>query len=217
MAKKAKTLSCRFCGDVLEDVGNRDHLSAWTHSHPSVCPYRQDRMPSLNGIHVGDVWRNMHTGEERTVTQIKLGGHGTYTDREPVFVLDERMGTGGWPMWSLVEHWEPVSRPGVFPVPWTKDKHYRGARSAYVKWRCPAYRGGRRNRGHAYWHAYHSVAEHSIGWEATNRIWQMDPELEARFAKLDERDRRIREFLENADPNDPDLAGKVTDLFAKAA
>ena len=214
---KAKRLVCRFCGDELEDSRNRDHLSAWTHNHPAVCPYRTDEVPSLNGVHVGDVWRNMHTGEERTVTRIKLGGRGTYTDREPVFVLDEGGGTGGWPMWSLVEHWEPLTRPGVFPVPWTKDKRWRGARSAYVKWRCPAYRGGRKNKGHAYWHSYHTLDVHTIGWEATNRIWQMDPEQEERFAKLDEQERRIREFLENADPTAPDLAQQVTDLFAEAA
>jgi hypothetical protein len=208
---------------VLEDAGNRDNLSAWTHNHPAVCPYRQDEMPSLNGVHVGDVWRNRHTGKTSLIETIKLGGCGTYTDREPVFVLrdEDEASEYRWvsphPMWSLSEHWEPVTRPGEWPVPWTNKGKRKGGRWAHAKWRCPGYRGRTRKSQHAYWHAYHSIGEHSIGWEATNRIWQMDPELEARLVKLDERDRQIREFLENVDPNDPDLAGKVTDLFAKAA
>ena len=214
---KAKTLVCRFCGDVLEQANNRDYLSAWTHNHPSVCPYRQDEVPSLNGVHVGDVWRNLHTGEERTVTRIKLGGAGTYTDREPVFILNEGGGVGGWPMWSLVEHWEPVTRPGEYPVPWRKDRLYKDSRSAHVKWRTPRYRGSKSKRQGAYWHAYHSVSEHSIGWQTTNDIWQMDPELEARFARLDDEDARIREFLENADPDAPDLAEQVVELLGRAA
>jgi hypothetical protein len=213
---KAKRLVCRFCGDELEQANNRDHLSAWTHNHPSVCPYRQDEMPSLNGVHVGDVWRNLHTGEERTVTRIKLGGRGAYTDSEPVVVLDEGMGTGGWPLWSLVEHWEPLTRPGEFPVPWTRSRRFRGSRSCHLKWRGPGYRGRKSKRQRAYWHSYHSVSEHTIDWASTS-TWQMDPELEEHLAALDERDRLIREFLENVDPTAPDLAEQVTELFAKAA
>lgn len=210
---KAKRLVCRFCGDECENAGNRDVLSGWTHTHPSVCPYRQDQMPSLNGVHVGDVWRNRYTKQERTVTEIKLGGCGVYTDREPVIVFDDhRM---PHPMWSLSEHWECVTRPGEWPVPWTRKK---GGRWAHEKWRGPGYRGGSRKR-HVYWHAYHSIGGHSIGWEATNQIWQMDPELEEQFAKLDERDRRIREFLENVDStaSEFELAEQVTALFAEAA
>jgi hypothetical protein len=211
---KAKRLVCRFCGDELEQANDREHLSAWTHNHPSVCPYRQDRMPSLNGVHVGDVWRNLHTKKECVVTAIRLGGCGVYTDREPVIVFDDGL-MMPHPMWSLAEHWESLTRPGEWPVPWTRSKRFRG-RSAHQKWRCPGYRGGRSKR-HAYWHSYHSIGEHSIGWEATNEIWQMDPELEEHLTRLDERDRLIREFLENVDPTAPDLAEQVTELFAKAA
>lgn len=179
--QKAKTLACRFCGDVLENAGNRDELSGWTHNHPSVCPYRQDEMPSLNGVHVGDRWRNRHTGKVSVIEKIKLGGCGTYTDREPAFVLRDEDDENHYrwisphPMWSLAEHWESLTRPGEWPVTWHYSKRYPGERTAREKWRTPGYRGGsRRRRQHAYWHAYHTVSEHSIAWEETNVIWQYD-------------------------------------------
>src|SRR5262245_19067766 len=105
--KKRKVVACFYCGE--ESSTERDALSAFTHSHPAVCPYRNDRMPSLNGVHVGDVWRNRHTKEECVVAEIRLGGRGTYTDREPVVVFETEYGLGGHPLWSLVEHWESLT------------------------------------------------------------------------------------------------------------
>lgn len=177
MKKGPKVLVCRYCGDEC-DATNRDVLSAWTHNHPSVCDHRTDSVPSLNGVHVGDVWRNLHTKEEREITELRLGGAGVYTDREPVVVLGDRGGMGGWPMWSLVEHWEPISRPGVYPVPWTRSKRWKG-RSALLKWRGGGIRGkGRRSRRqHAYWSSYHTIEDYISGWST---FWQHDPMDEER-------------------------------------
>lgn len=223
MAKKGKALVCRFCGDVCENAGNRDVLSGWTHNHPAVCPYRQDSMPSLNGVHVGDVWRNRHTGKTSFVEAIKLGGCGTYTDREPVFVLrdEDKESEYRWvsphPMWSLSEHWEPVTRPGEWPVPWTNKGKRKGGRWAHSKWRCPGYRGGTRKGQHTYWHAYHSVGEHTIGWEATNVIWQMDPAVEAKK----EQQRSVLEYVNSGvfddDPLLARVAQNVREMFSEAA
>jgi len=204
--KKPKTLACRYCGDVLENAGNQDVLSAWTHNHPAVCPYRQDSMPSLNGVHVGDEWRNMHTGKVSRIEAIRLGGCGTYTDREPVVVLvdDDRPSDWRWvsptPLWSLVEHAEPITRPGEYPVPWTRSKRWRG-RSAQVKWRCPAYRGSKR-KSRAYFHAYHYVSGHIIEWERTNVLWQLDPVEEEKRLQQE----RAIAFVDSIEVVDPSLA-----------
>lgn len=216
-AKKAKKLVCRFCGSVLENAGDRDALSGWTHNHPAVCPYRQDRMPSLNGVYVGDVWRNVHTKEERTVVAIRLGGAGTYTDREPVVQFDEMSGLGGWPLWSLTEHWESVTRPGEWPVTWHYSGHYRGERSARDKWRTPGYRGGsRRRKQYAYMHAYHSVSGHSIEWERTNVLWQLDPvEEEKRLQR--ERALAFVDSVESIDPTLAETVARVREMLAEAA
>lgn len=212
---KAKTLVCRFCGDELEQANNRDHLSGWTHSHPSLCPYRQDRMPSLNGVHVGDVWRNLHTKEERTIAAIRLGGCGTYTDREPVIVWDEDRDVAlPNPLWSLVEHWEPVTRPGEYPVPWTRSRRFRGGRSCLKKWRGPAHRGRKSKAQRAYWHAYHSMAtDYSSTW-ASKEIWQMDPELER---KREERVRALAYLDTIDDPYIADVVQRTREMFSEAA
>ena len=207
--KKVKELACRFCGDRCER--ERDKLSGWTHSHPAVCPYRQDRVPSLNGVHVGDIWRNRHTKTEERVAEIRLGGSGTYVDREPTVVLFDLHGSQRWyshPLWSLVEHWEPVTRPGEYPVPWRKNRRFgREGRSAHKKWRGPGYRGSSRRGPHAYWHAFHTVSEYSINWEITNKVWQIDPELGVR----EEQRQRMLARADELD-KDPDLKGVATQL-----
>lgn len=236
MSRKPKTLVCRFCGEVCEKASQPDHLSGWTHNHPSRCPYRQDRMPSLNGVHVGDVWRNLHTKKEKEVIEIRLGGWGTYTDRESVVLFEnDWMGS---PLWSLVEHYEPVTRPGEYPVPWTRSRRFRG-RSAYAKWRGPGYRReDKRAKPHAYWHAYHHVSGYAIEWERTNVLWQVDPVAEQRekerqleLAEIvelalsmaeEEREqrRRVLEFAQTMDTDDPILArvaANVAEMFAETA
>lgn len=190
MAKRRpKRLVCRWCGDECEKADDRDHRSAWTHGHPAVCPFRQDRMPALNGVHVGDVWRNRHTQNESTVVECRLGGYGTYTDREPVLVLTSAR--DDWhhdiPLWSLVEHWDPVTRPGEYPVPWetSNDRGYeeRWADDAY---RSPFYRGSTNERERAYWHATHHIDAQQNGcidWRSER--WQIDPDATGTQDELD--------------------------------
>jgi hypothetical protein len=188
-ARKSKEVKCRSCGETCPN--EREALSAFTHSHPAVCPYREDRMPSLNGVHVGDVWRNRHTKRECTVGEIRLGGRGTYTNREPVIVwTDGSIGIGGEPLWGLAEHWEPVTRPGEWPVPWIYDKRFgKGGRSASEAWRCPGMRGYRNGRK-KYFHAYlRKEGEYgSTGWD----WWQMDA--------TDEEEATALEFIASGDP-----------------
>lgn len=193
-SKRPKRIACRYCGEECEHADKADHRSAWTHSHPSKCSYRQDDMPSINGVHVGDIWRNLHTGKQERVVALKLGGAGTYTDREPVAVLEDAddLDGGAWldahPLWSLVEHWDPVTRPGEYPVPWEEEDLYGNGtmwRSTADEWRSPGYRKADRPHGmpdddgdgpHAYYHAWHVIREHcSEGWE----WWQVDPDAEA--------------------------------------
>lgn len=218
--KKTKTLTCRYCGDEC-DASNRDVLSGWTHNHPAVCPYRTDEMPSLNGVHVGDVWRNTHTGKESVVEAIKLGGCGTYTDREPVVVLrDERDSEYRWvsptPLWSLVENSEPITRPGEYPVPWTRSKRWKG-RSAHQKWRTPGYRGSSRKRQHAYWHAYHTVAGYSIEWERTNVLWQTDPKTELALEQAQRAREGAQELLDSGDELLAKVGAQMAEIFKEAA
>jgi hypothetical protein len=208
--KKVKELACRFCGDRCSK--ERDKLSSWSHSHPANCPYRQDRMPSLNGVHVGDVWRNRHTKTEVRVIEIRLGGSGTYVDREPTVVLedlDSRRWSSAHPLWSLTEHWQPITRPRRYPVPWKKDERFgKNGRSTRKDWRGPSYRGGStEDESHAYWHAFHIVSGYVIDWESTNVIWQIDPELELR----EQERQRMLEAADRLD-EDPYLSRVATQL-----
>jgi hypothetical protein len=213
-AKKPKEVACRFCGETCST--QRDTLSGWTHHHPSVCPYRNDRMPSLNGVHVGDVWRNRHTKEEVTVGEIRLGGRGTYTDREPVVVWEDRyIGVGGEPLWGLAEHWEPITRPKQWPVPWHYDKRFgKGGRSANEAWRCPGIRGGRRER-RKYFHTYlYKDGEFSsAGWN----WWQFDPVAEKKRRDTESAIAYATELLKNEEPLIVKVAESLLASLAEAA
>lgn len=185
MKRGQKRLACRFCGDTI-DRTKGDHLSWWNHNHPSACPYRTDRVPALNGVHVGDEWRNTHTQDVVRVQEIRLGGDGTYTDREPTLLLADVDADEAppWrmpqPLWSLAEHYEPVTRPGELPVPVEPDERFPGCVSAVDEWRSPGYRhpeDPERDEGpHAYWHSFHTVIGYGIQWERTNELWQIDPD-----------------------------------------
>jgi hypothetical protein len=185
-------------------------VSGFSFGHPSVCEWRRDRVPALNGVRVGDHWRNLHTRHVVRVFELRLGGAGSYGDREPCVVtvdlVEAPRETGGQltleaelpppgpdeyerlepdagafvhavPLWSLVEHYDPVDRPGVYPVPFEVDDRYGSDRRTAVEaWRCPGYRHPdepeRDEREKAYWHAFHVVRGHSIDWSMTDRIWQ---------------------------------------------
>lgn len=208
MAKaKPKRLACRFCGETWA----RQDAENVKHSHPAVCPHRQDRVPALNGVHVGDLWRNLHTGHVIRIEQIRLGGAGTYVDREPIVdgptvyercndesrldvllepTVDELAtaepvrepygSMGGWPLWSLVEHWEPLTRPDDYPVPWEMEQRggFKPMRSTVDPYRCPGLRGSTwsEDKGKQYWHAWHvSDGKHcTSNWE----WWQIDPDAQ---------------------------------------
>lgn len=205
--KVKKQVACRNCGATSD--ADKESVSHFTHGHPSACPYRQDRVPALNGVHVDDLWRNLHTRAVVRVTELRLGGGGTYADREPtatteyVWAKEHRddgtlladadaeptleelqatpstptvYGFDDTPLWSLVEHWEPLTRPGEYPVPWEDCDRFPGGRSAVDAFRCPALRGdpddeerNARNEGAAYYMAFHSAdARYSIDW---NQAW----------------------------------------------
>jgi hypothetical protein len=86
---------------------------------------RPDAVPRLDGVAVGQLWRNRHAttgyGLNRIV-RILLGGEGTYrhiTDdyvrMEPVVQFEgeqeryeQHAGMGGTPLWSLAEHYELI-------------------------------------------------------------------------------------------------------------
>jgi hypothetical protein len=182
-ARKPKRLGCRYCGSMV-DVTSADHASAFTHGHPSECSYRTDRVPALNGVHVGDLWRNLHTLEDRRVHEIRLGGDCTYTDREPTVLLapvdaDPHDFAMPHPLWSLVEHWEPLTRPDCFAVPSTPSERFPTGRSAADEWRCPGHRrvDGDDERDRAYFHAWHVARGYcSERWGAP---WLYDPDAEA--------------------------------------
>lgn len=210
--KRPRILACRYCGDEC-DASNRDTLSHWTHNHPSVCPYRTDSVPSLNGVHVGDVWRNLHTKRTVTIEAIRLGGCGTYTDREPVVVLVDDESPSEWryvsphPLWGLSEHWEPISRPGVYPVPWTRSRRFRG-RSALLVWRGGGIRGQRSKRKEAYWSSYHTISGNYIsGWST---FWQVDPRTEATA-------RMALQLIESGDETLARVGERVAAMLAEAA
>ena len=84
-AKRKSNVVCRFCG---EEAPPGEH-SHWDHSHPAQCPFVTDRVPSLNGVHVGDLWQNCHTKGISRVEEIRLGGVGVQVDREPSLVMVE--------------------------------------------------------------------------------------------------------------------------------
>jgi hypothetical protein len=223
--RRSRRRACRFCGEILEDA-NRESLSWWTHSHPSNCSYRTDRVPALNGVQVGDLWQNTHTRSIDRVVEIRLGGCGTYTDHEPVFVMADvwdprdaepvgQLGLFGeqpevptpplaeleqmphkdpdatpWgyvmpePMWALVEHADPLTRPGEYPVPWKMERLYGGrvlTRSVLDEWRGDGLRGSdwSDKKGSMYWHAWHVIDPDcqyaSTRWE----WWQVDPDADA--------------------------------------
>jgi hypothetical protein len=182
-ARRPRRLACRYCGDEI-DATNADAASHYRHSHPAACPHRTDSVPALNGVRVGDVWRSLHdtTGHATArIAEIRLGGVGTYTDREPVVILEHDDGTDfsmPWPLWCLVEHMEPITRPDEYPLPWEPDKRYRDSRSAADEWRGPAYRrdDGDERTG-AYFHAWHTLSGHcSQGW---GDPWLTDPDRDA--------------------------------------
>jgi hypothetical protein len=205
--------ACKFCKATVD--GSLESVSHFTHSHPLVCPWRDDRVPALNGVHVGDHWMNQHTKSVVRVTEIRLGGHGTYCEHEPTVMLDDvdivagyardrdpqptlwqdeplptheqlaklpllvnAYGRMGEPLWGLVEHWTPLTRPGEYPVPWEmRDRGGRWPlRSALDEWRCPGLRGSEysERKQAAYWHAFHVSTQtySSSGWG----WWQFDPD-----------------------------------------
>lgn len=130
--KKPKRLTCRWCGDTI-DARNGDTVSAWSHGHPSVCPYRQDRVPVLNGVHVGDLWENQHTGHVFRIIEIRLGGAGVYTDREPVFrtgdVWDPPEPQEGTLEAELVVERPPLAELEQMPV--TKERDIMGGETMW--------------------------------------------------------------------------------------
>lgn len=194
--KPAALVRCRYC----RETHPKADAASWAHIHPAVCEFRQDRVPVLNGVHVGDHWRNLHTLSVVRVMECRLGGCDTYTDREPVVVvatiwappqqepggqmtlgsdlgepadLDALEPDGWWsvhPLWSLVEHWDPVTRPGCYPVPFNLDD--RGWRSAARRWRGPGHRGAP-DRKHAYYHSViPSDGRYCLDWDVLTRLWQ---------------------------------------------
>src|SRR5262245_44846033 len=172
-------------------------------------------MPSLNGVHVGDVWRNRHTKEERRILEIRLGGAGTYTDREPVVVFDEDSWMLPNTLWSLAEHWEPITRPKQWPVPWHYNKRFgKGGRSANAPWRCPGIRGGHRER-RKYFHSYLRMdGEYSTtGW----RWWQIDPEAEQLQQQIANVLAGAQELIESGDPLLVKVGKRALETFAEAA
>lgn len=144
--KRPRRLQCQWCLEVI-DASNPDTRSHWLYQHPSSCAYRGDRVPSLNGVYVGQRWENVHTGGVETVSEIRLGGSGTYTDREPTVLLveeAERVYLNPHPLWSLCEHWRPLDGADAMPfeglpMPTEPDRRYPGSLSTLDPWRCPAH------------------------------------------------------------------------------
>jgi hypothetical protein len=80
---------------------------------------RQDSVPCLNGVAVGQWWRNLHTKRVGQVREIRLAGLGTHTAHyESIILLYEdddedgidRFGLGGEALWSICEHRELVEK-----------------------------------------------------------------------------------------------------------
>jgi hypothetical protein len=78
---------------------------------------RQDSVPALNGVAVGQWWRNIHTKRVRQVREIRLAGLGTHTAHYESIILaedgeddDVRFGLGGEALWSICEHCELVEK-----------------------------------------------------------------------------------------------------------
>lgn len=88
---------------------------------------REDAVPCLNGVAVGQQWQNIHTGVVCVVTQIRLGGLATHTAHyESIVLLPEDVAPdtldSGWALWSMGEHWQLVEngkrvepQPEVWP------------------------------------------------------------------------------------------------------
>lgn len=244
--KKPKLLACRNCGTTTKT--DRETLSGFVHSHPEVCPYRRDKVPAMNGVHVGDHWRNLHTGIIVRVIECRLGGTGTYTDREPVYVTadvwkperDEgKLDFGAaeptlteleesdafadcWDwvspttMWSLSEHYEPVTRPDEYPVPWELRTDDRGHES---RWAAEPWRtGGLHNPSgvedddgpmdteaveDAYYHAFHTRdSRWSMDWW---QGWLVEAEVEAELPEAVEAELadELRKIAAAAQPAPP--------------
>lgn len=94
---------------------------------------RQDSVLALNGVVVGQFWRNIHVGHVERVSEIRLAGMGTHTAHyESIILLEEgkeivgMFDISGQALWSLVDHWEQVEFVGeewvrVEPQPFIWD------------------------------------------------------------------------------------------------
>lgn len=203
--KRQRMIACRFCR--AESKTDRNSRSNFMHSHPAVCPHRQDRVPIMNGVHVGDLWKNMHTGSVFRIVELRLGGAGTYTDREPCAVTvsvwsppaerlepegdqlsleipadpmppleelvvvepEERAWVHTEPLWGLVEHSDPLSRPGEYPVPFVEREGLRWAEESF---RGPGYRRADdvEEKDRAYFHSRFVVDGYAISWHGDEWI-----------------------------------------------
>jgi hypothetical protein len=80
---------------------------------------RQDSVPALNGVEVGQYWRNVHVGSVQRVVEIRLGGLGTHAAHyESIVLLKEgqevadMFDISGQALWSICDHWEQVELAG---------------------------------------------------------------------------------------------------------
>lgn len=72
---------------------------------------RDDAVPCVNGVSVGQRWQNVHTRSICTVTQIRLAGLGSHTAHyESIVLLPDGVSPdkldSGWALWSIGEHWQ---------------------------------------------------------------------------------------------------------------
>lgn len=88
--------------------------------------HRQDSVPCLNGVAVGQHWRNLHTGKVERVESIWLAGLATNTahSESVEFEVDEDGWRWGHPLNSLVEHWELVEPVESVPETLLIDDEY---------------------------------------------------------------------------------------------
>jgi len=72
---------------------------------------RHDSVPDLNGVEVGQYWRNVHVANIQPVTAIHLAGLGAHAGHYESIMLGEDSFAGmGWTLWSLSQHFELVER-----------------------------------------------------------------------------------------------------------